>query len=104
MTTLATMVAASTGVESRPSETMSVVAHAGAWFASVAIIPQLVSAMETTPLAASLKPSGDSAAGALVSETPSARSAYANRPATAPTRCPATIRWVAVRPVDRTRG
>ena len=58
----------------RPSETMSVVAHAGAWFVSVAIIPQLVTAMETSPLIASRRPPGDSPSGTAMSETPCATS------------------------------
>ena len=61
------MIATSVGVERRPSETMSVVAQAGAWTASVAIIAQLVATSETTALAVSRNPAGENAGGAAVS-------------------------------------
>jgi len=71
---------------------MSVVAHAGAWFVSVAIIPQLVATIESTPLAASRRPSGENAPGVAVIATPSARSVYARSPATPPMAWLPTIR------------
>ena len=54
------------GVESRPSETMSVVAHPGGWMVSVPIIAQFVSTMEAVALAASRKPPAAHAAGVAV--------------------------------------
>jgi hypothetical protein len=67
-----TMVATSSAVDSRPSETLSVVAHAGGWLVSVAIMSQLVATTDSTPLAASLAPSTDSAGVVDVMTTPGA--------------------------------
>ena len=65
-TTLATMMPTRVCVESRPSETMSVVAHPGGWMVSVPIIAQFVSTMEAVALAASRKPPAAHAAGVAV--------------------------------------
>ena len=86
MVTLPTMMATRRGVESSPSETMSVVAQAGGWIASVAIIAQLVSTIETVALAASRKPSPESGGGVAVIDIPDATTAHASRPATPPMR------------------
>jgi len=67
------MIATSVGVE-EPSDTISVVAQAGAWTASVAIIAQLVATSETVALAASRNPAGENA-GAVAEARAGARSA-----------------------------
>lgn len=63
---------------------MSVVAQAGAWTASVAIIPQVVATTETVALAASRNPAGEKAGGVAVNETPAAISDHAANPAATP--------------------
>ena len=62
-TTLATIMPTRVGVDNSPSQTMSVVAHAGGWMVSVAINAQLVSTMEAVALAASRMPPAENAAG-----------------------------------------
>ena len=84
--TLATMIATSADVESRPSETMSVVAHAGGRTVAVAIIAQLVATSGTTALAVSRNPSGENAGGDAVSAAPSATTVHAANPARPPIR------------------
>jgi hypothetical protein len=73
--TLATVIATSVGVERRPSETMSVVAHAGGWTVPVAIIAQPVATSEATALAVRRTPSGERAGGVA---GPAARTAIAD--------------------------
>jgi len=74
------------GVESSPSETTSVVAQAGGWIVSVAIIAQLVRTMDTVALAVRRKPSTESGGGTAVIETPAATTDHASRPAIPPMR------------------
>lgn len=86
MLTLPTMIATRSGVERSPSETMSVVAQAGGWVVSVAIIAQLVSTTESVALALSRSPSTESGGGVAVIETPAATTTQAANPATPPMR------------------
>jgi hypothetical protein len=65
---------------------MSVVAQAGGWIVSVAIIPHAVKTIERTPLPASRNPSTDTGGGVVVSETPAASAEYARNPAAPPSR------------------
>ena len=95
--TLPTMIPTRSGVESSPSETMSVVAQAGRCIVSVAIIAQLVSTIETVALAASRKPSPENGGGVAVIEVPDANTIHATSPATPPIRWLPMIRRLCVR-------
>lgn len=66
------MSTASAGVESRPSETVSVVAHAGAWRNPVPTIAAVVSVTEATALTASKAVPVDSGASGEVMTSPAA--------------------------------
>jgi len=80
------------GVDSSPSETISVVAHAGGWTASVAIIAQLVSMIDSVALAASPSPATDSGGGVAVIAIRPPSSDHASKPASPPMRWLATMR------------
>jgi coenzyme F420-reducing hydrogenase alpha subunit len=84
--TLPMMIATRRGVESSPSETMRVVAQAGGWIASVAIIAQLVNMIEIVALAANRNPSTENGGGVAVMETPEATITHATKPAIPPIR------------------
>ena len=83
---------------------MSVVAHAGGWIVSVAIIAQLVRTMEAVALAASRKPGKENAAGVSVIGVPAASTHQAINPATPPIRWLPTTRRAWVRSLRRSNA